>query len=719
MTGAKRGAAERLVRRVAGRALLPLAIAAGAVLVWCGAFGAASSGPAPVWAAAEVFALAAGAALRRARRWLRREPASERELVEAGLALLVAAYALLAGTGGVASPLYPVVYLFSALALAFLPTAPALVLVSAAVGLETGVFGFGHLFASRWPTYATHVGFISLFAVLYHAVLAARLAAASRAEKNAVDLRVREAERSAREFRLIASAPGDGGGAQANWLIASVEEIESTVRGTLEIAHRALRSHTTALFLLTPDGSALRLRECVSAADDVERVPISAVEGALGGVVRLGVPVRLRDVKSPPHYARARRVGAMLAVPILEPLAADADRTRVRGVLVADRLESLPFSSEDEALLAASAAQVHRAVETERVMAAIRREKDEKERFYHAIEELNRAVKLAEVTGTAASLARVLCPAIDLCVLTLVDDSSGARRHTVAAAEGEGAEGLAGHSFADNGGLVANVVRLGAPLPGRPLDEMDRVLVLDEAAKLPKLSALRIFPLRAGDRVVGALTAMSAKKGAFDGEARHRLQILALQAAEALVRAQLFEATEKLATTDGLTGLHNHRRLQELLDGALKSARRYDRKVSFLLMDIDKFKSVNDTYGHPAGDAVLRGVARVLAQQARGADVVARYGGEEFGVLLPETDQAGARVIAERIRAAVEAATHATDAGVIRATISIGVATYPDDAREKPALVERADQALYAAKKGGRNRVVLAGDKPVLRKAAG
>ena len=181
--------------------------------------------------------------------------------------------------------------------------------------------------------------------------------------------------------------------------------------------------------------------------------------------------------------------------------------------------------------------------------------------------------------------------------------------------------------------------------------------------------------------------------------------MLALQAAEAVVRTRLYEQAERLATTDGLTGLLNRRTFNSLLDRRWREAQRYRRQLSLLLLDIDHFKRVNDTHGHPAGDAVLRGVARLLQKCARETDAVARYGGEELAVVLPETDADGARAIAERIRRTIEAAQHPTEQGVLRVTVSIGIAT---TARSPEELVESADKALYRAKQSGRNRVELA-----------
>ena len=145
-----------------------------------------------------------------------------------------------------------------------------------------------------------------------------------------------------------------------------------------------------------------------------------------------------------------------------------------------------------------------------------------------------------------------------------------------------------------------------------------------------------------------------------------------------------------------------------LLEDEIARTLRYQRPVSMLMLDIDHFKRVNDTYGHVAGDRILEGLARVLEQTVRQGDRVCRYGGEEIGVILPETDMQTAVNAAERLRAAAEQAVFKDDSGQeIKITVSIGVAALPEQAATLPELVNMADAALYAAKEGGRNRVCL------------
>ncbi len=172
---------------------------------------------------------------------------------------------------------------------------------------------------------------------------------------------------------------------------------------------------------------------------------------------------------------------------------------------------------------------------------------------------------------------------------------------------------------------------------------------------------------------------------------------------------QLNKQLKHLATRDGLTGLYNRRYFLEALELEFSRSKRHGRTFSLLFIDLDHFKHYNDTFGHPAGDALLKGLAEVITESSRRTTIVARYGGEEFVLLCPETPKDGARIFAERLRKSVE--EHPFHGGESqpsgRVTLSIGVSTYPEDGSDSKTLISRADQAMYQAKKNGRNRVVL------------
>lgn len=175
----------------------------------------------------------------------------------------------------------------------------------------------------------------------------------------------------------------------------------------------------------------------------------------------------------------------------------------------------------------------------------------------------------------------------------------------------------------------------------------------------------------------------------------------------ALKLGETLEALRQLATRDQLTGMLNRRELDRILAEESERAQRFGQPFALIMVDIDHFKAVNDTHGHPAGDAVLREIAQRLAGQLRTVDRVARYGGEEFALVLVQTDRRAALEVAARIVAAIAAQPVVIAGGpTLSLTVSAGMAVLPADANQVDLLVGAADRALYAAKKGGRNRVV-------------
>jgi two-component system cell cycle response regulator len=163
----------------------------------------------------------------------------------------------------------------------------------------------------------------------------------------------------------------------------------------------------------------------------------------------------------------------------------------------------------------------------------------------------------------------------------------------------------------------------------------------------------------------------------------------------------------KLSITDGLTELFNHRHVHELLHEEFERSKRTGESMAVAMMDLDRFKQVNDDHGHPTGDVILYETAQILKDTAREIDMVGRYGGEEFIVILPDTDEEAAARFAERVRHRVEEHTYKDEAQQVRMTLSGGVAAFPEEGLDNPdTLIKRADEALYTAKKSGRNRIV-------------
>ena len=222
---------------------------------------------------------------------------------------------------------------------------------------------------------------------------------------------------------------------------------------------------------------------------------------------------------------------------------------------------------------------------------------------------------------------------------------------------------------------------------------------------------LLFVPLTAGDQLVGALQVDQPRSGLVPRlEDIQALEIFSNQAVTAIQSARAYETTRQMSVRDSLTEAFNHRYFQETLSRELARHERSGQPLALVMLDIDDFKKINDRWGHPVGDLVLRGLVEELTKGVREMDTVARYGGEEFALIFPETTPTKAWVVADRLRNRVAGRLFVTPDldHALGVTISVGLSCFPEDAGTKRLLIERADQALYQAKRSGKNCLVTA-----------
>jgi diguanylate cyclase (GGDEF)-like protein len=272
-----------------------------------------------------------------------------------------------------------------------------------------------------------------------------------------------------------------------------------------------------------------------------------------------------------------------------------------------------------------------------------------------------------------------------------------------------GMEGIAPESYARG-----NILNFWATKYSRPLlVRHGRNEQADAVLDLTGCGAALVLPLFVSNRVMGTIQLFATDPAAFTAADAQLLWIFSLIAENLLTREYAHEGLIRFAFTDYLTGLKTRGYFEQQLELEIKRSERKKELFSLLMIDIDFFKQLNDTYGHHVGDQVLRDVAALLVKDMREVDTVARYGGEEFVIILPETNGAGAMLVSERLRRAVEQAKFFAGSAhdVVHFTISIGIAVFDTDAQFKRDLIEFADAALYAAKSQGRNQIVLYSDR--------
>jgi diguanylate cyclase (GGDEF)-like protein len=314
--------------------------------------------------------------------------------------------------------------------------------------------------------------------------------------------------------------------------------------------------------------------------------------------------------------------------------------------------------------------------------------------------------RLGETLSATHDLNGMLAVVLDTAAVTLGAESgavylrSGRRReirarvmHGVAASSVRLSfgEGLAGGVMVEERPLLspADGHRPSPPEPARP-------------------TALAV-PLMRDRHVIGVLALYGRTGPRFTRDDLATLSSFAAQASVAIDNVYLHEETERLATIDSLTGAWNRRSLDATLVKEVERAQRFGRPLSVLMLDLDRFKNVNDRLGHQAGDEVLAEVARRIQRSIRSQiDTLARFGGEEFTIVLPETGADGARIAAEKVRRVVADSPFDSAEKGLDVTLSVGLATYPEDGATPGDLLRAADRALYRAKREGRNRVVVA-----------
>jgi diguanylate cyclase (GGDEF)-like protein len=474
----------------------------------------------------------------------------------------------------------------------------------------------------------------------------------------------------------------------------------------------ATGARTAAVYRPDGDETGERLVAVSTAGDSGGLVSeVAAREGVFGAAFKAGSPVCLRTAGADDprlvYRSDRERTAAVLALPLV-------DGERRWGVVILDGEDGArlvaPATREVSGNIADFVARlITRAVD----LSAVREGMRENHAFYEACREVSRHVRITDIAESVVHSAGAFVN-MDACALALSDDG-GAMLRVVASRGFDPEPPSAPFFITPNEGLLAQAVRHHTVIDRPDLLHSERAPLLfgQHAGPVAGFSGLLVLPIvPPGASEAAPLGAMVvARRGGpdFEPEARERLQVLLHQVGAAISNGRLFAEHESRGITDGMSGLPNHRRFQEVLAQKIAAAQRTRVKLSLLLLDIDKFKSVNDKYGHPMGDEVIRRLAGVLRQAVRdGTDLAARYGGEEFCLLLEGTDAAGAAVLADRVREAwkEEVFVHRDGARPVtfRCSVSIGVACWPDDAQAPQELVDHADQALYESKEGGRDR---------------
>ena len=472
----------------------------------------------------------------------------------------------------------------------------------------------------------------------------------------------------------------------------TVEAVGRTIVEELEI----IDYHNARVYLLEPPDDLVPIAFSGRVAEyeivDMELLRTKLGVGFTGWVGLHGQPLRIDDANADPRGAQIPGTPEVDESMLVVPMRYDDE---VIGVITLSKLGLRCFDADDEKLLLILADQAAVAIETARLLGRTETLAAELRRLLDLSSELSQSLDPRAVGQVIARHIRSAL-GVDECVVSMLDRDAdrvvtmGVDPPTAPNVD----ESYRLSEFPETVRVVDTRVTVIVDADDPAADAAEVRVLRDEGFR-----GMAMFPLVAKGVSVGLVEALSHGEMALQPSQLDLGRTMANEAAMALENARLYEAARSLADRDPLTGLYNHRLLHERLGEELLRAGRAHQSVSVMLLDIDDFKLVNDTFGHQVGDQFLVRLAAVVRSTLRGSDIPARYGGEEFAVILPDADPAAAEAAAGRIHEALRHEPFQPEGrGTVSLSVSIGCATFPVDGRSAAKLIERADARMYEAK---------------------
>ena len=598
-------------------------------------------------------------------------------------------------TGHLASPLFGLYALLTCAVAAFAGLLPALALAGAASLLEF--------------TLARHEAELSLapLALPWAGVILGRFTAFFASSVVSPASPSSAAAPAAAGRRPLAAA--EASTVESVPMIDTRELLDRNLASLLDLAYHAHPNWNALLLLWLEDGQ-LACRQALVRQGELRRdFRVASGDGLLGWGLRDKKKVEIGDLAAStasalPYYEGEVKAKALLATPFF-------DEGEFLGMLVLDRAEAGAWTADE----VKAAEFLGRQVVQQSQLAGYFGRVQSSGRQFNELYEISK--QLADDLDRDALIARIpellgrLCR-FDSFYLSMRDGDEGP--FEIVASQGY-ATGFQGAYKLEEGTVLGGwVLSSGEPLSfnaGHAEASVPQFLSegLDSGA-----ASFLLVPLMRHRRVSGLLKLDRQGHHAFTEADKEVALIFASQAAVTLEHARLYTLHKRMATTDGLTGMYNHRYFQERLALEIETSKRTGKPLSLALTDIDFFKKFNDSFGHQEGDNVLRKASKLIRDTVRqGKDVVCRYGGEEFVIIMPDCDLVEAREVSERVRqACADTLIGGTGPEARAITLSIGLCSHPQGAQEQRDIIHKADEALYKAKQTGRNRTCSFKDLP-------
>ncbi len=488
----------------------------------------------------------------------------------------------------------------------------------------------------------------------------------------------------------------------------AMQTIKERLDSVVFFMSRLFRAQTSIGFLLNESKDKLVLTSVVTKSENFDYdCSIGVGQGVVGEAATKPAGFFTGNLKSfgarADYYTTRENINSLMAMPIM-----DVGEKRLQGLLLVDSESVRAFSDEHKELM-----RRFTQIASDIISSA--------ELSYHMSEAAKRSESLYEMSKT---LSTGLKP--EEVFDALIQSLTKAFRHdrlVICTCNPQNGRGVLWRVVGDDTGMEIGRefdVQNQRSVYGSIFRNRQAVLIEGyrnrqgmerfdwEEAQAIKPQNLLLAPVQDDMKQLWAVVGLeSNRSGSYSQPELQLLETIMNTVNSSLSKAWMYMEMEKQATVDGLTQIANHRKFQDSMDTELERCRRYEYPLTLLLLDIDHFKKFNDTYGHPVGDLVLQMVAKALEGSIRSTDFCARYGGEEFVVVLTQTDEQQAPILAERIRQAVESVEIRNEDKLLHVTVSVGAAVFPHNGQTKQALIDNADKAMYRSKENGRNQVTF------------
>ncbi len=615
-----------------------------------------------------------------------------------GLALIAGMGLLLRLTGGLLSPFYPLFYLLIAF-LASFGTAPQGTLWFAyAFFIElASVYATGFDQHGATSRGALHLFFLGIFAASHHIYLHTMLKQAHFFRNKKLSEPPPPPFSQEKSIQKTPLEPENLG-----MTMASLEALDSDRQALLSLLKEGLDAHGCAFLWLNAEEHTYEVSSIETDATDIEIGPFSVKTGVPASLFKSGTTLRMANraeetIIHLPYYKNVR-VHSLLAVPVRQ-------EGHIRGALFVDRLHFKPFMAREAALLEATAMVFGRALEIERSYLRSDRDLKSLNALYEAGRRLN---ELSSDEEFAQETLDIMFDFVDYDWGFISYYQQDSQTHQIIATT-ENCQYLRRQIFSSGTSLLSLAFKHKSPLPENGIMRTHERILTDHNPELfPDFQSIYILPLILKDENIGAIVLASDDQHCFrNREIRKNIETLSNQVVALLVNARNTQRLAILAQRDGLTNLYNHRSFMEHLSELFKNS---PPLLSLLFLDIDHFKQINDTFGHPTGDKVLRKVAQTMLDSFEDEAFIARYGGEEFAILFKNILPEEALQHADRLRKKISQLSFFAEDDELnpfQVTVSIGIASFPIHTTKAEQLIQFADEALYAAKNSGRNTAIL------------